>query len=452
MGIQWVKFGLDVASAQWSTHMDLLDLWRNELSSISLSAYVARAGGDLSSLKKICNYYEQVLRLFAFDTGFEPLVAIYDGNIRQNQDLYAFFSLDPVYIRVSAAYYSSKLEDVNTQFTSQFLGNFGLIWGLFIPEMLMSALVTAPSKFFKSRANKILTQRNTALVDSGDFIKWASHCYSAAFKNYSPFICSAEMWRIYNPLIDLYWITLVSHVFLLKSLRSALPDFYVKPFIETQKTIITVNGEPTGMARLIGEGRICATIDPALLTETFNKVCFDTYGFKKCFDIMAYDMKGHFHRKGAGSTGTDYTRYSWDQPYPNPDWDMVINWGGYVQSFGAGFHWRLPEAVPVLATIRWELSSPLNCHWRANAGFYDIYGTFITPEHYEVFGSGSMSFHIPPRRYSGVSVNAYTPFSYPSQSPFIINEVTLAPDPDFPGPYGGVWSSWPDTDRTPFTW
>lgn len=441
MGLQWIKYGMDVASTQWSMHMDLLDLWRNELSAISLSAYVARAGNDLSKLQNICNYYEQVLRLFAFDTGFEPLVAIFDGNIRQNQDLYAFFSRDPVYQRVSGAYYSAKLEDVNTQFTTQFVGNFGMIWGLFIPDMVINALVAAPIKLFTSRANKILTQRKNNLVEAGDFIKWASHCYSAAFKNYSPFVCSAEMWRVYNPLIDLYWSTIISHILLLKSLRSALPDFYVKPFIETQRTNIYFDGADTAVSRLVGNGVIEATIPSALVTPGAHVATFDTYGLKLDVDLFNIWSRGYY-KKSDGSSDT------WPERAPHfINRDVFEPWHGYYTpdrySTGIiiGFVFAMPEPIKTVMTIECSVSGIA-----ANqTGF--AYGCILSCNTIDVVqikdweNPGTFTAHFPAIKYPALYVQPKFQGGIGVPREITVRMVSIEPDPDYPGPYYPTWGT-----------
>lgn len=282
MSLQWIKFGMDTASAQWHFHMDLLELWRAELANISLACYVIADSGDTETLAKQLDYYKQVIRLFAFDTGFDPIVAIYDGNIRQNRALYSFFSQDPVYLKVSAAYYAAALKDVNEQFTEQFIGNLFTIWGLIIPEWIAGALTVMPKEVFDSAANHKLMEKGVNLKSASQFIQWCSHAYSVALKNYSPFVASPALWRVYNPMIGAYWATLVSNILCYQALLLTAFGGKIKPFIETQKTRITINGELYQESRLTGDGVICTQVPRSALTKINNAICFDTYGLKSC--------------------------------------------------------------------------------------------------------------------------------------------------------------------------
>lgn len=425
--------------------MDLLELWRNELAAVSLSAFVMRASGDVATLAATLNYYEQIIRLFAFDTGFEPLVAIYDGNIRQDQVLYSFFSKEPLYVKTSAAYYTAAQEDIFEQFTDQFVGNFCLIWGLFLPDMIAHALAQGPKALFDSRANKIITKRKNELVDAGDFFKWASHAYSTSFKNYSPFTASPAMWRVYNPLIDLYWLTLSSHIRCHKAIKDKILEAYVKPFIETQKTRITLNGEPFGEARLTGEGRIALDVPEAALTLPINTVQFNSYGMIKNVYLLAGWMDSHL----------SYT--IWTSPAlllapPLPvntgqshTWGGVVAWPTQGGGLEYGVHFYLPGAVAAAVTINYDVSSIREEDTNISAGcIYPGAGYFSVESIYPT-APGQATFHIPPRRCWGVGLFVSSTPPYPQLRSVNINSIEVVPEDPLPvEQYNPFWRYMPD--------
>lgn len=304
-GKSWVRQAIATVFSQWHFHLDLLDLWKNELASTSLALFVMGRPDDLATYQKLLAYYEQLITLFAFDTGFDPLVCIYDGEIRSTPWLYEFFSASPIYRDVSDRYYTSKLEDVNTQFTEQFLSNLALFWTVIIPDIFAHMGASAPQAIFESKANKLISLRKTTLANAGDFVKWMSHNYSLALKNYVPFIASPELWRAYNPFIDLYWWTLYGHILCLRAFKAIEASARIKPFIEGQKTVITVNGQEYSEARLTGEGIIDICIPKANLRPDENKICFDSYNVISCVEKLEIYTK--FWTLNAGCTNLTQT-------------------------------------------------------------------------------------------------------------------------------------------------
>lgn len=429
-GKSWINFALDTVRSMWHFHMDLLEMWRGEMGGVSLAAFVMRASGDLVTLRTTLDYYELVIRLAAFDTGIDPLVSIYDGEIRSDPVLYKFFSAVPLYGQVSGAYYSSALRGTDVQFTEQFVGNFALIWGLFIPTATAHALTQNPKALFDSRAHHVLKKRYQEHANSGDFFKWASQAYSEAWKNYNPFITSPFMWRVYNPLIDLYAVTLFSHIHLLSAMRACLPEAYIKPFIEGQKTRTWINGQYLGLKRLYDKGIIELEIPREYETELLNVAELNTYSLKIeiPYGLRWYSGFFAFAASGVAWQGASVSAILDKNTGTVFGASASIIQGNCEVLMGA--HFGYSHVTPLKITIHsYTACSPYSQAW-VGVGCVQPGNQAVVCEYRMMFGHHINEFHIPPRQFFAVMVYTRGGYATMSSADSRIKEVVIETEPE----------------------
>lgn len=446
-GKSWVRQALATVFSQWHFHLDLLDLWKNELGSASLALFVMGRPDDLATYQKLLDYYEQLITLFAFDTGYDPLVCIYDGEIRSTPWLYEFFAASPIYRDVSGRYYNSKLEDVNTQFTEQFLSNLALFWSVIIPDIFAHMAASAPQAIFESKANKLISLRKTTLANAGDFLKWMSHNYSLALKNYVPFIASPELWRVYNPFIDLYWWTLYGHIMCLRAFQSIEASRRIKPFIETQKTIISVNGQEYAEDRLTGDGEIQICIPKSILTETNNKICFNSYGVISCLERLNYIVYGFWNQIGLTAQWTNQSKFYFHDCDPFQPLGGPVSIRYSTAGVKIGFHFTLAEPIATVVTFKGIFNPSKTTHAIYGHGVVDTCTSSFRFAEEKWYQEITYTAHFPARRHFSVEFNPIWWGKIGTETEVYIQLLDIQPDPDYTGPYAPQYSYF--TDKNP---
>lgn len=444
----WISAALNTVKSHWHFHMDLLELWRTELSAVSLAAFVMRSTGDLSTFSRQLAWYDMVLKAFIFDTGMEPLVCLFDGEIRSDDLVYDYMSKLPLYKQVSDAYYNAKFEDVNEQFTDQFVGNFAALWGLIIPEWTAHALTSNVKGLFEARAHHVLNKRYKEYSNAGDFIKWALHAYSTGYKNYAPFITSSEIWRVYNPLIDLWYWTLASHIRLYSALRTILPPGMINPFIPGQRVQISINDDLYKVDHLTGEGIIAVDIPTTAFTHAVNTVKFDTYSLIEEIEVLKGWVLAHYNATLFTYHDLDLSPEHVLDNDPTTIFGGIATWtnrGGGVE-FGVDFGFTQPVSCNV--TIEYDATSVRADDTNVSVGAIDkLYG-YWNLESEIVTGPGSITFHIPPRHTFAIGLYLSSTPPLPQERTAIINKVTIqSEEPLNPNAYNPFWRYQPDYDR-----
>lgn len=437
----WIDFALGTIRSMWHFHMDLLTMWKDELSSLSMGLLLLGIPKDLSTYARMIEHYELVLRLFCFNTGYDPLVAIFDGEIRQNAILYEFFSENALYKKTSETYYNSKLEDINEQFTEQFIGNLCTLWGLIVPDIFLSIFASTPKQFFDSQANFYLNQKKSVFADSFDFFKWVFQVYSTALRNYQPFVTSAEIWRVWNPLIDLYMWTIAAHVLNLHAFKETLELARIKPFIETQRTAITLNGEPYGDARLIGNGEIELNIPRSEIKEGDNKLCFDTYGLKACMYDSTFYYWGWVDESHGFVRPPEYPSWEWIIRDMATPWSKTISTTGHWIEARIGYYFAPQGVYPLKVTIKISELTKHDLNACVYVGWPYLTFDVMECERINITGPGTYEFHIPYSWVSVINFFIYGPCVPGTSCSVTIESVTIERDLEYEGGYDSDWDN-----------